>query len=149
MTDFPIHGGCLCGGVRYTIDGPAEWIVHCHCSECRRSYASLVGTGATIDPALVKIDQGEELLTTFEMPPGVRRQFCRTCGCSLFYFHHSYPRLMFYFPATLDDGVHPGHRSGLERHIFTDSKAEWGFFDADLPRHGDGWPGEEYPDPDK
>jgi len=37
MTKFPIHGGCLCGGVRYRIDGPAEWIVHCHCSECRRS----------------------------------------------------------------------------------------------------------------
>jgi len=148
MTKFPIHGGCLCGGVRYTVKGPAEWIVHCHCSECRRSYASLVGTGATIDPALVEIDCGEPLLTEFEKPAGVRRQFCSACGCSLFYYHYAYPQLMFYFPATLDDGAHPGHRAGLERHIFLDSKAGWENFSDDLPRHDDGWPAEEFPSPD-
>jgi len=148
MAKFPLHGGCLCGGVRYTVSGPAESVVHCHCSECRRSYASLVGTGAIIDPQLLAIDGGEELLTEFEMPPGVRRRFCRVCGCSLFYFHHAYPTRIFYFPATLDGGVHPGHAADRERHIYVDSKAEWEAFRDDLPRAAEGWPPAEISPPD-
>ena len=140
MAKFPLQGGCLCGGVRYTVKGPAEYIVHCHCSECRRSYASLVGTGAIIDPALVSIDCGEPLLTMFEMPPGVQRQFCRTCGCSLFYRHFAYPTMMFYYPATLDGGAHPGHSADREHHIYVDSKAEWEDFSDHLPRDAEGWP---------
>ena len=31
-------GGCLCGAVRYTVNGPIQGeIAHCHCTMCRRS----------------------------------------------------------------------------------------------------------------
>ena len=30
------QGGCLCGAVRYTVDGPLREILVCHCLECRR-----------------------------------------------------------------------------------------------------------------
>ena len=138
MTNFPISGGCICGSVRYTVNGPAKCVVHCHCSQCRRSYASLVGTGATIEQKHVKIDKGEENLMTYEKPLGVRRQFCRTCGCSLFYFDKKFPEVIFYYPATLDDGVHPGHPEGAEHHVFVDSKAGWEAFKDELPRHAEG-----------
>jgi len=36
MAKFPLQCGCLCGGARYTMKGSAEYIVHCHYSECRR-----------------------------------------------------------------------------------------------------------------
>ena len=135
MTDFPVSGGCICGTVRYTVKGPANCVVHCHCSQCRRSYASLVGTAATIEQKQVKIDKGEDNLTTYEMPPRVRRQFCRTCGCSLFYFDSKWPEVMFYYPSTLDGGVHPGQSEGQEHHVHVGSKAIWEDFEDDLPRH--------------
>jgi hypothetical protein len=135
MTTFPISGGCICGNVRYTVNGPADCVVHCHCSQCRRSYASLVGTGATISHDQVKIEKGNQNLTTYEMPPRIRRQFCRTCGCSLFYFDNEFPEVMFYYPATLDGGVHPGHLKEAEHHVHVGSKAIWEGFKDDLPRH--------------
>jgi len=138
MTNFPVSGGCICGSVRFTVNGPAICVVHCHCSMCRRSYASLVGTGATIEQKQVKIDQGKENLETYESPPGVRRQFCRACGCSLFYFDDRLPEMLYYFPATLDGGVHPGHPDGAEHHVFVESKADWEAFEDNLPRHSEG-----------
>src|ERR1700735_4617008 len=29
-------GGCMCGAVRYRVDGPLRSIVVCHCEQCRR-----------------------------------------------------------------------------------------------------------------
>lgn len=134
MTTFPVFGGCLCGNVRYKITGAAHCIVHCHCSKCRRIYASLVGTGAIIEKKFVTIDKGEKNLTAYE-DSRVKRQFCSTCGCSLFYYSNSLQNMMFYYPATLDEGVHPGHPEGTEHHIFVGSKAEWEHFEDNLPRH--------------
>ncbi|MCH8105979.1 MAG: GFA family protein [Proteobacteria bacterium] len=138
MTTFPISGGCICGSVRYTVKGPANCVVHCHCSQCRHGFASLVVTGATIDLNQMKIDKGEENLTTCTIPSGVRRQFCRTCGCSLFYFDDKFPEVMFYYPATLDGGMHPGHAKEAEHHVFVESKADWEAFEDNLPRHAKG-----------
>ena len=30
-------GGCLCGAVRYRVDGPLDGLAACHCSQCRRA----------------------------------------------------------------------------------------------------------------
>src|SRR5947208_1769811 len=32
-----LTGRCLCGGVRYEIDGEIGSVVYCHCSQCRRA----------------------------------------------------------------------------------------------------------------
>jgi hypothetical protein len=135
MTKFPISGGCLCGNVRYSVSGPAHCVIHCHCSMCRRSYASLVGTGASIEQKYVNIDKGAGYLTTHEDSPGVSRQFCSKCGCSLFFFADSLKHMVVYFPATLDGGVHPGHPEGGEHHSFVGSKVSWEKFKDNLPRH--------------
>ena len=42
----PITGGCLCGGVRYTVTGPLRDIVACHCEQCRRSSGHFVAATA-------------------------------------------------------------------------------------------------------
>lgn len=138
MTSFPISGGCLCGRVRYSVNGPAHCVLHCHCSQCRLSHASLTGTSATIDRHLFKVEEGEENLTSFEHPPGNVRQFCSGCGSSLFYLSAELPSVLFYFPATLDDGVHPGHAEGTETHIHVASKAKWESLETQLPRHDHG-----------
>lgn len=138
MTTFPISGGCLCGLVRYTVHGPALCVLHCHCSQCRLSHASLAGVSATIERRLFKIDEGGESLTSFEHPPGNDRRFCRRCGGSIFYVSDELPDLLFYFPSTLDDGAHPGHADGAERHIHIGSKAAWESLETTLPKHDQG-----------
>ena len=56
MTTFPVHGGCHCGAVRYTLAGPAVSVQHCHCSRCRKLFGSLVATGAVIRRAQLMIE---------------------------------------------------------------------------------------------
>ncbi len=142
MTDFPIYGGCICGSVRYKIKGPTRCVVHCHCSQCRHSYASLVGTGATIEKDQVEVVKGKDNLTTYVFSPEVQRLFCKTCGCSILYYDATLPDMVFYFPSTLDDGVHPGHPDDNEHHVHMDSKAHWENFSDDLPNHAaDAGPG--------
>ena len=138
MTGFPVFGGCICESVRYKVSAPARCVVHCHCSQCRRSYASLVGTGATIEKDKIELIKGEENLTTFEYPPGVRRRFCRKCGCSILYHDSNLTDMVFYFPSTLDGGMHPGHPEGNEHHVHVDSRASWEKFEDKLPRHAAG-----------
>ncbi len=37
MTQSSIEGGCLCGAVRYRVNGAASYPVVCHCESCRRA----------------------------------------------------------------------------------------------------------------
>jgi len=138
MTDSPISDGCVCGSVRYTVNGAADFVVHFHCSICRRTYAGLIATGASIEKKYLKIDRGENSLTTYPTPPNARRLFCRTCGCPLFFYPDDTPEIMYYYPATLDGGAHQGHPEGAEHHAQVGSKATWENFEDDLPRFIEG-----------
>lgn len=133
-----LSGGCQCGRVRYTVSAPARSVVHCHCSQCRLSHATLAGTSATLDRDRFTIEQGEDHITSFEHPPGNHRKFCKTCGSSLFYIADDLPEVLFYFPATLDGGAHPGHEEGAEHHIHLSSKASWEIIETNLPKHDRG-----------
>ena len=132
--EFPLHGGCHCGAVRYTILGPALSVQHCHCARCRKLYASLYASGAVIERAKIRIT-GAENLTTYRSSPSFPDQFCRTCGCRLFSYEESEPTIMYFAPATLDGGAHPGHAAGKEAHTFVGSKAAWEHVDDTLPHY--------------
>ena len=135
MTKFPASGGCHCGAVRFTLRGPASSVQHCHCSMCRTISGSLFETGAVIEKAQLSIDRGADSLTTYRSSPSFRRQFCRTCGCHLFAYEDSEPVLMYFGPATLDGGAHPGHPPHKEYHIQFASRAEWDPTKDDLAKY--------------
>jgi hypothetical protein len=75
-------GGCLCGGVKYRIDGPLRPIVACHCNQCRRTSGHFVaatqcrGTDLTITGSM---------LTWFKSSEAAERGFCQRCGSNLFW----------------------------------------------------------------
>jgi hypothetical protein len=56
----------------------------------------------------------------------------------VFYFDDKFPEVMFYYPATLDGGMHPGHAKEAEHHVHVGSKANWESFEDSLPRHDEG-----------
>jgi hypothetical protein len=79
----PITGGCLCGGVRYQVEGPLRDIIACHCEQCRRTSGHFVAATAC-RRAHFDLTK-DETLQWFNAVEGYRRGFCNHCGSSLFF----------------------------------------------------------------
>lgn len=125
-----VRGGCLCGGVRYEIDGAIGAPEHCHCSMCRKAHGAAFSTNAVIESAGLTILDKAGLLTEYESSPERRKCFCRRCGSQLFIRRINRPDITVVALGTLDDD--PGSRPS--RHVFTKSKATWYDLDDALPR---------------
>jgi hypothetical protein len=136
-----IRGSCLCGGVKFEIDGPLLRPLNCHCSLCRKQQGAAFRSRARVRRADFKWVQGEDLVTYYEATPGYRRGFCRVCGAPI--VNRAEPHLTpaaNHHPQTLaefgialgvlddDPGVRP------ESHIFVGSKAPWFDITDDLPQ---------------
>jgi hypothetical protein len=79
-------GRCLCGAVRYEIDGPLRDVSVCHCVECRRWHGN--PGGYTSAPREALRLTGEDSLRWIDSPESdahARRGFCGECGSSLFW----------------------------------------------------------------
>jgi hypothetical protein len=76
-------GGCLCGAVRYEIQGALAAASACHCSQCRRHHGAL-GVYTLAPAERYKITGGRHV-AWYESSPGIRRGFCRICGSKLFW----------------------------------------------------------------
>src|SRR6185295_11878367 len=116
-----LRGSCLCGSVRYEVDGPVHDMHHCHCSMCRKAHGAAFSTFARTGAAAVRVVTGEEHLREFRSSSVVRRSFCATCGSSLFFRFDPLPDLVWVAVGTLDDD--PGLRP--QAHIFVGSRAAW------------------------
>ena len=97
-------GGCLCGAVRYEIDGEPVFSAHCHCRDCQRAtgtgHVSVSGfrreavtiTGETRG-FTVKGDSGQ----------GITRFFCPVCGSLLYSAPEAMSGMINVTAGTLDD----------------------------------------------
>ena len=142
-----IRGSCLCGGVKFEIDGPLLRSLNCHCTFCRKQHGAAFRSRARVRRNELKWVRGEELLTYYEATPGYRRGFCRVCGSPILNRAEPHSRLAQNHPATLsefgialgtlddDPGVRP------ESHIFVRSKAPWFEITDDLPQYPEYPPG--------
>jgi hypothetical protein len=76
-------GRCLCGGVRFRLNGAMRDAVLCHCGQCRswHGHASAYTRVAISD--LVFDD--DDSLAWYRSSDIARRGFCRICGSSLFW----------------------------------------------------------------
>jgi hypothetical protein len=78
---MPGTGGCLCGGVRYVIDGPLRDVIVCHCSRCRRTHGGAAPYSRCTEADLTI--EGEAL--SWYVVDERERGFCTHCGASLFW----------------------------------------------------------------
>src|ERR1700745_1253862 len=78
-----LRGSCLCGEVKYEIEGPLRDVRNCHCSMCRKAHGAAFRTRATIRVADFRYLKGEHLITAYESSPGTYRTFCGRCGSRL------------------------------------------------------------------
>jgi hypothetical protein len=136
-----IRGSCLCGGVKFEINGPLLRPLHCHCSRCRKQHGAAFRSRVRVRAADVRWLQGEELVTFYESSPGFFRGFCRVCGSPV--ANRPGPN---YPPARADPAIaeelgiplgilddDPGIRP--DQHIFVADKALWFEITDDVPQY--------------
>ena len=125
------QGSCLCGGIRFTLNGPISSIIHCHCSLCRKSSGTAYATNGFINRQDLTITQGQELLNAFELRPGKARHFCRNCASPIYSSNQQDPERLRLRLGILDSDIEERPLS----HNFVTSSANWDDLDADLPRY--------------
>ena len=77
-------GSCLCGEVRFQIDGDFETFYLCHCERCRKDTGSAHASTLFSSSARLKWICGENSVTSFTLPSTRHsRSFCSICGSAL------------------------------------------------------------------
>jgi hypothetical protein len=125
-----IRGSCLCGSVKYRINGRPFDALNCHCSMCRKAHGAAFRSRVTLKAADFEWVQGEECVTFYESSPGNHRGFCRVCGSPIVSKFDAYPDYLGLPFGALDDD--PGVRP--KKHMHVASKAPWFTITDDLPQ---------------
>lgn len=126
------EGGCLCGAIRYRIDGPIKSVAHCHCSMCRRASGAVTLTFITVPRDRLIFTQGGPAI--YKSSSHGRRGFCANCGGQITFTSTQEPANIDIALATLDCAEdHPP-----DRHIWTANKLKWLRLDENLPMHEGG-----------
>lgn len=136
MDKIEIEGGCLCGDVKYRLEGEVGGFQYCHCSRCRKFTGSAHAANVFVAPGNLQWIQGEDSVGKFmlEAEPAFPTAFCQRCGSSM--PSMSSTGKFWVVPAgglEGDPGIEP------RRSIFWGSRAPWYRGVHDLPIH-DEWP---------
>ena len=79
-------GGCLCGAVRYEVNGELRDVLICHCVECRRWHGHISASSAARKQDLVLVEaRALKWIASPNSDARARRGFCVECGSSLFW----------------------------------------------------------------
>lgn len=118
MTDH--FGSCLCGTVRFEVQGEFQSFYLCHCQHCRKDTGSAHAANLFLKSAKLTWVTGAGAVTSFALPGSLHnKSFCKLCGSAL---PSTYIAGLLVIPAgCLDSEV-----SMLPTaHIFTSRKAGW------------------------
>ena len=99
-----LKGQCLCGSVKYEIEGEPQLSFLCQCTQCQK----ITGTGHSAEFAVPEkaVSLSGELKSyamKSENGNAVSSQFCPTCGNPIFKKSSGYLGLLFFHVATLEN----------------------------------------------
>jgi hypothetical protein len=128
-------GSCLCGGVRFEVEGDFDHFYLCHCGYCRKDTGSAHAANLFSSTAVLKWSTGRDNVREFNLP-GTRhgKSFCRMCGSALPRAQMN-GRLLVVPAGSLDCEV----LTRPDAHIFISSKAGWDTALGEVPMI-DRWP---------
>jgi hypothetical protein len=124
-----MEGGCLCGAVRYAIEGEPINSGICHCETCRRVASAPRLPFIGVPSAAFRFTRGAPV--DFASSPSVIRSFCGQCGSPLTYRRDGAPDELDVMTVSLDDpsAVPPTF------HIWVSEALDWDCLAADLPAY--------------
>lgn len=119
--DQSASGGCLCGGVTFTVTGTFAHFFLCHCTRCRRGSGAAHAANLFALEAQLTWHSGAEKVRAFRLP-GSRhaRSFCSDCGAPL--PHREDPAGPVLVPVGALDGPPP---RAPDAHICWADRAPW------------------------
>ena len=124
------QGSCLCGAINVEV-GQISSIIHCHCSLCRKSSGTAFATNGFVNASEFKITSGAENLSSYEMKPGRKRHFCKTCASPVYSSNEADMSRYRLRLGILDSNITERPIS----HNFVTSKACWDSLNEDLPQY--------------
>jgi hypothetical protein len=137
-----LEGGCLCGAVRYRIEGGLAGfgpVVLCHCGQCRKAQGSAFAANVPIDAASFTLLQGADALVEYASSADKLRSFCGRCGSPIHSRRSGLPGVLRLRLGSLDEAPAALRPTA---HIHAASKAAWWDLPEDgLPRHPTTEPG--------
>jgi hypothetical protein len=127
-----ISGGCLCGGVRYTVHAVPMIVRACWCRVCQYFAAGNASINLAFPKEAVQIS-GElrDYQSSAASGNTMHRRFCPVCGVHLFSEAEERPHIMVIRAGTLDDTA----MAVPEAAIWTASAPSWARIDPGLRRY--------------
>ena len=126
-------GSCLCGSIRFEIEGEFENFILCHCHLCRKDTGSAHASNLFSTSAKLHWLSGKELVKNYEFnSTGYTQSFCLNCGSAL-------PRIqmggtLLCVPAgSLDSDVNITPKA----HIYMDDKGNWDHDLESIPKYAE------------
>jgi len=114
-------GSCLCGNIKYEIQGELSDFGHCHCQSCRKASGTAFGANAGVDRASFRLLSGADSLREYESSPGKVRAFCSRCGSPIYACLAKSPDVLRVRLGSLDTPL----ASRARAHTFVSDKADW------------------------
>ena len=130
----PSAGGCLCGAVRYEVQGTVTESGYCHCRTCQKQSGAPVVAWFAIAPSGFRYISGTP--NKFRATGHATREFCGNCGTYLVFREDDPTATLGVNTATLDDPA----QVPPEFHIWHESRITWFETSDTLPRHAKGKP---------
>ena len=125
-----LKGGCLCGAIRYDLNGPFLFVSQCCCKDCQKA----TGTGHTTIIGIHKdqLSLTGELATytnTGDTGGKVTRHFCGECGGRIYTSGDAPGDHIMVQAGSLDDPEQVTPNSV----IYTKDRISWDKVDSNLP----------------
>lgn len=113
-------GSCLCGAVRFELNGPPTDLLHCYCRMCQKAHGAVFATFAVVAHADFRITAGEGELASYRSSAAAHRTFCSRCGSTLQFVREGSDT----FGLAVSAFDRPLEPQPL-REVYTETKVEW------------------------
>ena len=89
-------GSCLCGEIRYEINGEPMRAANCHCDDCRKATGASYATNFFFKENDIVVTQGSPKEFSHKSDKGntMIKQFCGNCGSQLFGKNSNRPNMV-------------------------------------------------------
>lgn len=113
-------GSCLCGTVKFEVEGEFQSFYLCHCQYCQKDTGSAHAANLFSQSAKLRWISGADAVTSFTLPSSRHnKSFCKLCGSAV---PNTQIEGLLVVPAgCLDSKVSMSPTA----HIFMSSKADW------------------------
>ncbi|HEX5514804.1 MAG TPA: GFA family protein [Gammaproteobacteria bacterium] len=125
------EGGCLCGEVRYRVDGEPLAGMACHCRDCQYLSGGGEANVVVVPRQTLSVTAGKDRVfrSTAESGTEVWRSFCPTCGTPLFAGNAKSSEFVAVKAGSLDDPA----LFTRQGHVWVSSAPAWHLMEPGLP----------------